>query len=284
LSIIQLCITIVTSAGVSFRAVSKIFINLNLYFNLNLGTPTHTTVLNWTKKQGISQFRDNEFYKGEKWVLIADESIQFGNKKLLLVLAVPEKRCLQGKVLLYSDLTPLVLKVSASWKSQEIASEIEKHIDSKQIAYCISDNGSNLKLAINLLNSKHITDINHKFSLIIKNIFENNTLFKDYTKALSLQRAQKSMSKIARIVAPNQRIMSRFMNLTPLFEWGIKMFTLLDNNELTQEEKETLSFLELYRTFIFDTYQILVRLNKIQILLKNNGFNRKNAKEAMLIF
>ena len=85
-----MCITLVTSAEVSFRSISKIFINLNLYLNLNFGVPTHTTVLNWTKKQGISHFRDDQFYEEEKWVLIADESIQFGNKKLLLVLAVPE--------------------------------------------------------------------------------------------------------------------------------------------------------------------------------------------------
>jgi hypothetical protein len=127
-------------------------------------------------------------------------------------------------------------------------------------------------------------DVNHKFSLIIQSVFENNSLFSDYTKALSLLRAQKSMSKIARIVSPNQRIMSRFMNLTPLFKWGMKMITLLDNNQLTQEEKIALSFLEPYRAFIFDTYQLLIRLNNIQKLLKNKGFNDKNAKEAMSLF
>ena len=210
MSIIQLCITLVLSAGVSFRAVSKIFVSFNIYLNLNVGTPSHTTVLNWTKKQAISHFRDNEFYNHETWVLIADESIQFGNKKLLLILAVPEHRCKQGKSLSYSDLTPLVLKVNASWKSENIASEIRQHIDLKQIAYCISDNGSNLTCAFNSLKCKHIIDINHKFSLIIQSVFANNCLFNDYTKALSLFRAQKSVSKIARIVSPNQRIMSRF--------------------------------------------------------------------------
>ena len=39
-----------------------------------------------------------------------------------------------------------------------------------------------------------------------------------------------------------------------------------------------------YRAFIFDTYQILIRLNKMQNFLKNNGFNNKNAKEAMCLF
>jgi hypothetical protein len=88
---------------VSFRAVSKVFIHLNLYFRLNLDIPTHTTVLNWTKKQGISQFINLEYYQDQKWVLIADESIQFGNKKLLLVLAVSEERCNRIKPLSYKD-------------------------------------------------------------------------------------------------------------------------------------------------------------------------------------
>lgn len=279
-----MCITLVTSAGVSFRSISKIFINLNLYLNLNFGVPTHTTVLNWTKKQGISHFRDSQFYKEEKWVLIADESIQFGNKKLLLVLAVPEFRCRQSTALSYQDLTPLILKVSASWKSEDIASQIRQHIDLKQIAYCISDSGSNLTHAFKSLNCTHIMDANHKISLIIQSVFESNTPLNDYTKALSLLRAQKSMSKMARIVSPNQRIMSRFMNLTPLFKWGVRMITLLDNNQLTEEEKIALSFLGSYRAFIFDTYQILVRLNAIQTLLKNKGFNDKNAQEALALF
>jgi hypothetical protein len=209
-----------------------------------LGTPTHTTVLIWTKKQGISHFKDKSFYKQEKWVLIIDESIQFGNKKLLLVLTVPESRCSQSKALSYKDLIPLVLKVSASWKSEDIIPEITQHIDKKQIAYCISDNGNNLTCTVKSLNCKHIIDVNHKFSLIVQSVFGKNPLLDAYTKALSALRGQKSMSKIARIVSPNQRIISRFMNLTPLFKWGMEMLFLLDKKQLMEEEKTALPFLE----------------------------------------
>ena len=284
MSIIQLAIKLVTTSGVSFRAVSKVFIHLNLYLSLNLEIPTHATVLNWTKKQGISQFREKEFYLTQKWVLIVDESIQFGNKKLLVVLAVPESRCSQGKTLSFKDLTPLILKVSASWKSEDIQRAIEEHIDLQQVAYCVSDSGNNLIRAFKLLKCKHISDINHKFSLIIQSVFEKNPQFENYTKALSLLRTQKSVSKMARIVPPNQRIMNRFMNLIPLFEWGVKMVYLLDNKELTEEEKTTLSFLEPLKKFIYETYQILISLKKIQKLLKNKGFNKKTAKKAMSFF
>ena len=264
--------------------MSKIFIQLNLHLRLNLQIPTHTTVLNWTKKQGISQFMEKEYYNQEKWVLIIDESIQFGNKKLLFVLAVPEKRCSQSKALSYKEVRPLILKVNNSWKSEDIVPIIKQHIDCEQISYFVSDTGSNLCSTIKSLNCTHIADVNHKFSLIIKMVFENNALFNDYTKTLALLRAQKSMSKIARIVPPNQRIMNRFMNLTPLFKWGIKMITLLDNNRLTKEEKSALSFLETYREFIIDTCQILIKLGNMQKILKNSGFSKESECEVKKLF
>jgi len=77
--------------------------------------------------------------------------------------------------------------------------------------------------------------------------------------------------------------MNRFMNLTPLFEWGTTMLSLLDNNHLSAEEKTALSFLEPIRDFIFDTYQILIHLNTIQKMLKNNGFNEKTKEAAMSV-
>ena len=251
--------------------------------HLNLGCPTHATVLVWVKKQGISQFRSQDYYDKEKWVLIADESIQFGNKKILLILSVSERRCNQCKALSYKDITPLVLKVSDSWKSEDIVAQIKEHIDLKQVAYCISDRGSNLTCAFESLNCIHIPDVNHNFSWMIKSVFEGNPQFDSYTKALSLLRAQKSMSKIARIVPPNQRIMSRYMNLLPLFEWGVKMINLLDKNQLNEHEKTTLSFLESSRAFVIDTYLLLNSLCDIQTLLKVKGFNSVSKEEALSI-
>jgi hypothetical protein len=240
-------------------------------------------VLVWIKKQGISQFRSHAYYANEKWVLIAVESIQFGNKKILLVLAVPERRCREGKALTYADAVPLVLKVSASWKGDEIASEIKQSIDLEQISYCISDTGSNLICAFNSLNCTHIPDINHKISRMIQSVLEKNPLFIQYTKDLALLRKQKSMSKIARIVPPNQRVMCRFMNLLPLFEWGVNMTLLLKKNLLNEEEKPALSFIEPLSAFIIDTYMLLNSLSDIQTLLKVKGYNNESKKESLSI-
>jgi len=275
---------LVLSFGISFRATSKVFLAFNLYLNLNIKQPTHTTIMNWTKKQGIGNFREKSDFKGKKWILIADESIQFGNKKLLLITLVSVTNENNDKCLTYKDLIPLVLKVSSSWKSEKIAQEIEKHIDVKNIVYAISDKGSNLTVAFKKLNIIHIEDINHYFSNIMQKLLENDEKFKAYTKALSDMRAKLSMSKYARIVPPNQRIMSRYMNLTPLFDWGVNMINLLETNELTDEEKEILNFLPQYKDFVFQTYEILTTINKIQEIIKNKGFSKASVKKSLKLF
>ena len=73
------------------------------------------------------------------------------------------------------------------------------------------------------------------------------------------------------------------MNLHPLFEWGVKMIHLLDRNQLNEDEKKALSFLESSRAFIFDTFLLLNSLNDIQTVLKLKGFNSASKNEALSI-
>ena len=283
-STIQMAICLVLSVGMSFRAASKVFVCIGLCLKIEIGQPTHTTILNRTKKQGIGNFREKADFSGHQWILMADESIQFGNKKLLLVIAVPVEKENAGRYLQYSDLTPVVIKVSDTWKAETIAEVIQTSINPKDVAYAISDLGRNLTKAFGLMNITHIEDINHKFSWMMQKLFENNEFFKKYTKHLSDMRAKLSMSKYARIVPPNQRIMSRYMNLTPLFEWGVRMIKLLDTDHLTKEEKEILNFLREYKTFVSETLELLLAMNRIQKLLKSECLSRLSIKKSLELF
>lgn len=272
---------LVCSGGVSFRGVGKVFVALNLSFNLNLRTPSHTTVLVWMKKQGIANFREKHFFEREKWVLIIDESVQFGNKKLLVVLAVKESEIKPGSPLGYKDLIPLVIKASTSWKSDEIKAEISSCIDLKQVSYGVSDNGNNLKGCYQLMGLTHIEDIGHKFSWFMKQAFEKYPDFKGYTKHLSGLRGKLSLSKFAHLIPPNQRVISRFMNLTPLFNWGCRVLKLLDNNLLKEDEKEKVKFVLQYRTFIMETAHLLSVLNTVQQTLKTEHLSADTKKECL---
>ena len=134
-----MAIYLVLSIGMSFRAASKVFVCMGLCLKIEIGQPTHTTILNWTKKQGIGNFREKADFSGRQWILIADESIQFGNKKLLFVTAVPVEKENAGRYLQYSDLTPVIIKVSDTWKAEKIAETIQTSINPEDVAYAISD-------------------------------------------------------------------------------------------------------------------------------------------------
>lgn len=272
---------LVCNGGVSFRGVSKVFIALNLSFNLNLRIPTHATVLIWMKKQGIANFRDADFFAHDKWVLIIDESVQFGNNKLLVVLAIKETKIKAGKALKYRDLIPLIIKASTSWKAEEIKKEVEAHIESKHISYVVSDNGNNLKGYYQLAVLKHIEDIGHKFSWFIKEAFENHPDFESYTKHLSGLRGKLSLSKFAHLIPPNQRIISRYMNLTPLFNWGSRILDILDNKKLGEDEKEKVAFVLGYRTIILQTQQLLLALKSVQQILKTKHLCPATIKKCL---
>jgi hypothetical protein len=172
LQAIQLAVTLVLRIGVSFRGVGKVFAAINLYLQINLGCPSHTSVLNWTKKQGVANIREKKYFNTRKWVLIIDESIQFGDKKLLLAIAFPEEKVAEKRAVGFQDLTPLILQVGKSWKSADISDLLPGSIEKEQIPYVVSDGGNNLRKAVKDINIKHIQNVNHKFSLIIRDVLE----------------------------------------------------------------------------------------------------------------
>lgn len=281
LVIIQLALTLVSKANISYRSVPKVFNALNQSLNLGLKEPTHSTVLLWMKKQGVANFKEKSFFEGNKWFLIIDESIQFGNKKLIAVMAVLSSS-VREKALTYLDLIPLVLKSSTSWKAEQIKQEIINSIDVKDVEYVVCDNGNNLKSTCNILDLIHVEDVNHKISGFIKNVYEKDPVFESYTKHLSGLRGKLSLSKVAHLIPPNQRIVSRFMNLTPLFVWGEKTLRLIENQKLDNQEFEKVAFLLNYKEFVTDTLLVLNTLNLIQKKLKINHFNQVQIRECLL--
>lgn len=281
LVVIQLALSLVTKANISYRSIPKVFNALNQSLNLGLKEPTHATVLIWMKKQGVANFKDKSFFEGKKWFLIIDESIQFGNKKLMAVMAVLSSS-VRTKALTYLDLIPLVLKSSTSWKAEQIKQEIINSIDVKDVEYVVCDNGNNLKSTCKILDLIHVEDVNHKISGFIKSVYEKDPVFESYTKHLSGLRGKLSLSKVAHLIPPNQRIISRFMNLTPLFVWGEKTLRLIENQKLNAQEFEKVAFLLSYKEFVIDTLLVLNTLNLIQKKLKTNHFDQVQIDKCLL--
>jgi len=87
--------------------------------------------------------------KADDWVVILDESVEFGNKKLLVILGIREKDIDYTRALEYQDLECLSMQISSSWKGDDIKQVLtDIQIDVGTIKYAIADMGNAIKKAL----------------------------------------------------------------------------------------------------------------------------------------
>lgn len=257
---------------------------VNLYMDLNMKVPCHVTILLWVKKMGIyklSQTKEN----ADDWIIMIDESIEFGHDKLLVILGVRESGIGFNRALQYHDMECLTLKASGSWKGEEIRAVIEDlSLRIGTIKYAVADMGNSIRKALRLSSVPHVEDVNHKLSWFIKELYKDDKGFNAYTKQLSYLRGVLGFSDLSHILPPQQRMNSRYMNLKPIFEWGMAVLGMLEDENANPSEKEKMSFVKEYEVLIKDTCQLVGIANNIQEILKNNGLSEKTKEECLKLF
>ena len=93
-------------SSTGFRAVSKVLVIVQIYFELTRKSPTHTTVLNWVHKIGYFRLSQKKEIAND-WIIIPDESIQLGRDKALVIYGIREKNLPSHRALNFTDLVPL---------------------------------------------------------------------------------------------------------------------------------------------------------------------------------
>ena len=84
----------------SFRASSNVLRScLLVRAGLISWVPHFTTSISWALRVGLHCLQQAQHHVDEKWVCIADFTIQIGSKKALIVLRVPVSALSQGKAL-----------------------------------------------------------------------------------------------------------------------------------------------------------------------------------------
>lgn len=216
----------------SFRAISKTIVLLNIYLDLNLKTPSHVTILIWAKKKTGIYFLNSQKEKSDDWIILIDESVEFGNDKLLVILGIREAHIDFSRPLNYQDVTCLKLIASSSWTGEQI-NEVINGLTTEigNIKYAVADMGNAIKKALRLASIPHAHDINHKLSWFIKELLKDDTDFQAYSKKLARLRGSMPLSKVSYILPPQQRVHSRFMNLKPIFDWGESILELIKNTD-----------------------------------------------------
>lgn len=237
-------------------------------------------MLLWTKKIGYFQL-EVEKETVDDWIIILDESIEFGHDKLLVVYGIPDHKVNYNKPLGYEDLTTLSIISGDKWTGELIKNELEKIIIQRgKIIYAVADGGNAIRKGLRLAGIPHVYDITHKFAWMLKEIYKNEKEFQSYTTGMAKMRGKFSLTNISHILPPNQRFHSRFMNLDIISDWGMKVLNYLQNGKKTDRTFKVLKWVKDYHSFIEELHEVNLVLNKIKALLKVNSLSIKNARCA----
>jgi hypothetical protein len=277
-----LCVSLKLSTSASFRAIQKIIVILDLCSDLSFKAPSHSTILLWVKKYGYYELSRTK-PKADDWVIMVDESVQFGQNRLLLVFGIRQSEIDFSRPLNFQDLSPLFLASRPSWKGEDIQEQIQ--IIQGQIGtiiYAVADLGNPIKKAIRLMGLPHIYDITHAISLAIEHIYKQDDDFMAFTKRLGRLRASQALSKMAHVLPPVQRIKARFMNLRPISDWGMAVLRFLDDvhDRRFAAEKKNLKWVRKYESMIKELALLNKMVNEIQLQLKTNGLSKETIGEC----
>lgn len=252
---------------------------------ISMKTPSHSTISSWAKKVGYYQLENKKpKRKTDDWIIILDESIEFGHDKLLVIYGIRNKQVDFGKALDYSDLTPLSIVSGDKWTGELIAGQIRKaESEHGKIIYAVADGGNAIKKALRLTGIPHVYDITHKLAWFLKEIYKQEDTFQSYTTKMAKMRGALSLSNVSHILPPNQRVNSRFMNLDVISDWGIKVLNYLDKNEKQKREYKELLWVKEYENLIRELYQVNEALVEIKTLLKTKSLSEANIKKVKII-
>jgi hypothetical protein len=124
--------------------------------------------------------------------------------------------------------------------------------------------------------SVQLRDVGHTLAMFLERQYKNSPDFLSLMKELGQVKNREIMRDVAYLLPPKQRIIARFMNLTPCLHWAKKMLSQFD--KLSKEEQMIFQFLKNHRLLVNELNGILCVFNQISQLLKKNGLSHKSVK------
>nr|WP_295280526.1 hypothetical protein [uncultured Prevotella sp.] len=242
--------------------------------------PCYNTIENWVKKLGLSVYQDEQPCKDKKFAMVVDESIAINGQKLLLTLAIPSEH--QNRPIKHEDVTILDMSVSKGFNGDDVQSRIEEAEKSAGNApdYIISDNGHNLTKGITGSRHIHHADISHSMGVILKNVYEKQSDFVEFTTLLGKKRLQYHLTDKAYLLPPNMRTISRFMNMSSWVFWGNEMLDCYDT--LPEKMQEAYAFIKDYESLLKELQTVLSAVRHVEAICKNNGFSIMTSRKCKL--
>lgn len=264
-----------TRVKCGLRSVVEIMKVLNDVFDNFLGeVPCYNTIRIWMEKCGLKVYNvAGESIKGIDYALITDESMMIGREKLLVTLAVSAKHL--GRPLSCEDVSVVDIAVAESWNGENVGVQLQKA--SEKVGYnpdyVTTDNGSIMNKGVRCAKMIHHHDISHSLAMYAERAYGKEVDFIEYIALMTKSKFKYNMTKIAYMLPPKQRTISRFMNLSHWVEWSSKMLDKYDT--LNVDEQKAFSFIPSNASFIDELSDVVVCIERIEHLCKHNGLSKE---------
>lgn len=265
-------------AGCSPRQAARIIEVVNRMFHGLMGrSPAHTTIRTWLAKAGLDALKHKSRSLDEAYAIVMDASISVNDQQMLLALKVPADHT--GKALTHRDEEVVGMAVSENWpavKVKEFCDEITEEQGHKP-EYYLTDNGRNLRKAVELLELPHHRDISHTLAAYLKQVYEKDEEFVTF-KNLIGNTKHLALTKYAYLMPAKQRSMARFMNMYPIVDWAKKI--LANYHRMTEDERFHFSFVARNASLVEELDEVITTYSDIMRICKNDGFSAGNVAKC----
>ncbi len=256
---------------------------INETFDELLGTiPCYNTIENWVKKCGLKVYETaGESLQGIDYAEVVDESMMIGSEKLLLTIGVPAEH--QGRPLNYSDVNMLDIAVADSWNGENIGAQLRKASEKvgHNPLYVISDNASVMNKGVRCAEMIHQHDISHSLGMYLERTYKKESDFNDYVKLMTQSKFKYNMKKIAYLLPPTQRTISRFINLSGWVKWSYKMLDIY--HTLNVNEQKVFSFIPANASLIDELSDVIKCVESIEYICKHKGLSKSTVCECQKV-
>lgn len=235
-------IELVLSAAVSLHGASHVLHLLLPLVDATLPIPSWSSGRWWLLRVGLYKLTRPKVVARD-WIWILDHTLQIGPEKCLLIVGV---RCADlppiGQSLRYCDLEPLALFPVTTSNGEVVQQQLEatcaKTGEPRQI---VADAGSDLKRGIRLFcgprwHCAYTYDIKHKTAILLKHELANDAPWHQFLDNATATKQRLQQTALAFLAPPAQRSKARYLNVSPLVQWGHATLQWLTWQESTRSQ------------------------------------------------
>jgi hypothetical protein len=235
-AVIEVCQRLVVQAGVTMRAVPRVFAILYHKLEATSVIPAANSVRWWLQRLGLYALRE-PLPKASDWVLLIDHSVQIGTVKVCVILGirlcdVPYPR----RALRYEDMQTIAVIPVEQSTGEIVDAQLEQTTLRTGIPrQIVSDGGRDVKKGAALFALRHpettVTyDAAHHGAIVLKRCFEDDPQWSEYIGRLSQIKSRIRQTIDAFLASPSLRPKARYMNLESLLKWSRRILDLLERD------------------------------------------------------